>query len=121
MVFDQAIVLENECVRLQPLQKKDYLLFTPFLESTAEIWKYSLSQIRSLSDLENYFAKAAENRRQQKEYPFVVFDKLKNQYAGCTRFYDIQLEYKYLQLGYTWYGLHFQGTYVNKNCKFLVL
>ncbi len=55
------------------------------------------------------------------EYPFIVFDKRTNQYAGSTRFYDIQADYKTLQLGYTWYGKDFQGTGLNKHCKYLLL
>lgn len=43
------------------------------------------------------------------------------QYAGGTRFYDIQCIFKTLQLGYTWYGKIFQGTELNKNCKYLLL
>ena len=55
------------------------------------------------------------------EYPFIVFDKNTQQYAGSTRFYDIQVANKTLQLGYTWYGKAFQGTGLNKNCKLLLL
>ena len=36
-------------------------------------------------------------------------------------FYDIQAAFKTLQLGYTWYGKDFQGTGLNKHCKFLLL
>ena len=56
-----------------------------------------------------------------KEYAFTVFDKIKNRYAGSTRFYDIQNQHKMIQLGYTWYGKDFQGTGLNKNCKYLLL
>ena len=55
------------------------------------------------------------------EYPFIVFDKRTNEYAGSTRFYDIQPANKVLQIGYTWYGKKFQGTGLNKNCKLLLL
>ena len=57
----------------------------------------------------------------KREYTFIVYDKLKNAFAGSTRFYDIQPAYKTLQLGYTWYGKEFQGTGLNKNCKYLLL
>ena len=33
----------------------------------------------------------------------------------------IQLPFKTLQLGYTWYGKDFRGTGLNKHCKFLLL
>ena len=42
-------------------------------------------------------------------------------YAGSTRFYDINILQKTLQLGYTWYGNRFWGTGLNKHCKFLLL
>ena len=64
---------------------------------------------------------AAEARATGREYPFIVFDKLQNCYAGSTRFYDIQLSNQCLQLGYTWFGRQFQGTGLNKHCKFLLL
>jgi RimJ/RimL family protein N-acetyltransferase len=64
---------------------------------------------------------AIRGRKDENAYPFIVFDKLTNQYAGSTRFYDIQPNHQTTQLGYTWYGKAFQGTGLNKNCKFLLL
>jgi N-acetyltransferase len=121
MLFNENIVLENEFVLLRPLLESDLQHLEHFVTHEVEIWKYSLVQIAKVEDLKNYIHQAVENKNQSKEYPFIVFDKQKNQYAGCTRFYDIQLAYQYLQLGYTWYGKNFQGTHVNKNCKLLLL
>lgn len=121
MLFNENIVLENEFVMLRPLQEDDLQHLQHFVMNEPEIWKYSLAQIAKVENLKNYILQAVENRKLTKEYPFVVFDKKKHKYAGCTRFYDIQLAYKYLQLGYTWHGKEFQGTYVNKNCKLLLL
>ncbi len=61
------------------------------------------------------------NRDKLMEYPFIVFDKKTQQFAGSTRYYDIQLSHQTLQLGYTWYGKEFHGTGLNKHCKFLLL
>jgi RimJ/RimL family protein N-acetyltransferase len=36
-------------------------------------------------------------------------------------FYDINLEFKTLLLGFTWYGKQFRGTGLNKHCKYLLL
>lgn len=121
MNFKENIVLENDSVLLRPLQREDIGNLKHFVIYEPEIWKYSLMQVATVEQLEMYIHKAVEAREQEKEYTFVVFDKLRKEYAGCTRFYDIQLPYKYLQLGYTWYGKSFQGTYINKNCKLLLL
>ena len=121
MLVKGPIILEKEFVLLRPLEEGDLRHLRHFVTSEPEIWKYSLAQIATVEDLKNYMKQAVENRRLEKEYPFIVFDKKKNKYAGCTRFYDIQIAYKYLQLGYTWYGKAFRGTHVNKNCKLLLL
>jgi RimJ/RimL family protein N-acetyltransferase len=50
----------------------------------------------------------------------VVFDKIKKQYTGTTRFYDYSSELKTIKLGHTWYGKDFCGTGLNKRCKHLL-
>jgi RimJ/RimL family protein N-acetyltransferase len=69
----------------------------------------------------NYIQLATTARENKTQFPFIVFDKKLGKYAGSTRFYDINLEFKTLLLGFTWYGKQFRGTGVNKHCKFLVL
>lgn len=118
--FDIDYVLENDKVLLRPLTSTDKRHLLQFSVLEPEIWKYSLLTGAGAAQLEHYIAVAEKGREQKKEYPFIVFDKLKGTYAGSTRFYDIQPEYKTLQLGYTWYGKDFQGTGVNKNCKYLL-
>lgn len=120
-MFDTEIILENEFIKLRPLHIDDIALLSHFAISEPTIWKYSLMQIQNENDLRKYIEQAIEARGLKKEYPFIVFDKKKQQYAGSTRFYDIQLQFQTLQLGYTWYGTEFQGTHVNPNCKQLLL
>jgi RimJ/RimL family protein N-acetyltransferase len=71
--------------------------------------------------LKNYMNIAFAEKEKEKEYPFIVFDKRTDEYAGSTRFYDINIPFKTVQLGYTWYGKKFRGTGLNKHCKFLLL
>ncbi len=117
----EKYVLENERVRLVPLKISDYEHLHPFSLNEPEIWKYSLVHAMGEDGLKNYLNLAVTAREAEKEYPFIVFDKRTNNYAGSTRFYDIQLSNKCLQLGFTWYGKHYQGTGLNKHCKFLLL
>lgn len=121
MDFQHQYILENDRALLRPLELADYELLISFAMNEPEIWKYSLVQAGGAAGLKNYIQLAIDGRNAQKEYPFIVFDKKTNQYAGSTRFYDIQLTNKCLQLGYTWYGKDFQGTGLNKQCKYLLL
>jgi len=115
------LVLEDECVLLRPLQMSDLENLLPFSQREPEIWKYSLVRANGKENLENYIEIALQARAKHTEFPFIVFDKRTQQYAGSTRFYDINFAFKTIQLGYTWYGKNFQGTGLNKHCKYLLL
>lgn len=125
MIFDfnTNYILEDEHVILSPLELKhfDELLF--FSENEPEIWDYSVlhSDAAGKEKLSDYINFAMSSREKENEYGFVVFDKLKNKFAGSTRLYNIDLEEKTLEIGYTWYGKDFQGTGLNKHCKYLLL
>ena len=119
--FSNNIILEDDLVLLRPLQESDVDNLLEISINEPETWKYSLVGADGKDNLVNYIQSAVKARETQKEFPFIVFDKKSQKYAGSTRFYDIQLEYKTLQLGYTWYGSAFRGTGLNKHCKFLLL
>lgn len=119
--FSSEIILENNRVLLRPLASSDVENLLYFSQNDPTIWKYSLIKAAGEKNFKNYINVALKARNEQKEYPFIVFDKLTDQYAGSTRFYDIQMNNKSLQLGFTWYGSDFQGTGLNKQCKLLLL
>jgi RimJ/RimL family protein N-acetyltransferase len=119
--FPQNTILENESVLLRPLQESDVENLLEISINEPETWEYSLVRANGKENLENYIQIALKARENKTEFPFVVFDKKSGKYAGSTRFYDISLSFKTLQLGYTWYGKNFRGTGLNKHCKFLLL
>jgi RimJ/RimL family protein N-acetyltransferase len=119
--FPQNITLENDRVLLRPLEANDIEHLLEFSINEPEIWKYSLIDAVGKENLENYIHVALEAKQEKSQFPFIVFDKITGKYAGSTRFYDMQLSHKTLQLGYTWYGKAFQGTGLNKHCKYLLL
>ncbi|MHC0440788.1 GNAT family N-acetyltransferase [Flavobacterium sp. 3-210] len=118
--FTDTIVLEDDFVLLRPLQESDVENLLDISINEPETWKYSLVGAEGKENLMNYIQLAIKARENEKEFPFIVFDKKSKKYAGSTRFYDINLEFKTLQLGYTWYGSEFRGTGLNKHCKFLL-
>jgi N-acetyltransferase len=120
LYFEKDLVLENDFVLLRPLLREDFEHLLNFSLNEPNIWKYSLISADGEANLKNYIDIALKAKQSKTEYPFIVYDKIKKAYAGSTRFYDINFNYKTIQLGYTWYGKNFQGTYVNKNCKYLL-
>lgn len=121
MNINPNLILENDAVLLRGLQQSDLEFLLPFSIHEPELWKYSLVQANGKENLENYISIALEAKANLTEFPFIVYDKVKQEYAGSTRFYDINFSFKTIQLGYTWYGKKFQGTGINKQCKYLLL
>lgn len=119
--FEQDYVLEDERVLLRPLQYYDYTHLEMFAETEPDLWQYSMISAAGKDNMKRYVENALQARNEKREYPFIVFDKKEQVFAGSTRFYDVQVSNPTTQLGYTWYGKKFQGTGLNKHCKFLLL
>ena len=119
--FNENYILESDRVRLEPLEANHFSSLLNYSLNEPEIWKFSSIPAIGPENFKNYLQIAIDNRQKQTEYAFAVYDKKLERYAGSTRFYDIQLQNKTLQLGYTWYGEKFHGTGLNKHCKYLLL
>jgi N-acetyltransferase len=119
--FPGNLKLEDDRVLLRPLQYNDVEYLLPFAENEPEIWNYSLISAAGKTGMTSYIDSAVVQRNLEKEYSFIIFDKQADAYAGCSRFYNIQLPYSTTALGYTWYGKNFQRTGLNRHCKLLML
>jgi N-acetyltransferase len=119
--FPENMILENERTILRPLQASDLEFLLPYAINEPDTWKYSLISPTGEKGMKEYIHTTIEQREQKNEFPFIVFDKATNLYAGSTRFYDIQLNNLTTQLGYTWYGKDFRRTGLNRHCKLLML
>jgi RimJ/RimL family protein N-acetyltransferase len=119
--FDQSYILENEVVQLRPLLPADLEELMVFANNEPTLWDYSLTPANGRENMTKYIIAAINDKELGKSYPFIVYDKRKKAYAGSTRFYDYSAHHAATQLGYTWYGKEFQGTGLNKNCKYLLL
>jgi RimJ/RimL family protein N-acetyltransferase len=115
--FLKDYTLENKFVRLTPL-KRIHINSLLEISKDPEIWTYFSEKGDGLKNLTAYVDNAIKKRKEKKEYPFVVFDKINNLFVGTTRLYEYSSELKTLKLGHTWYGKKYRGTYINKNCKY---
>ncbi len=121
MLFPENLILENDRVLLRSLQPDDLQHLAPFAINEPDIWRFSTIAVEGETGMQAYIDMAIKERERGYSFPFIIFDKQTDKYAGSTRFYDIQPANKTTQLGYTWYGKQFQRTGLNRNCKFLLL
>ncbi|MEM6800494.1 MAG: GNAT family N-acetyltransferase [Bacteroidota bacterium] len=119
--FEEDYILENEVTLLRPLRASDFEEMLKYAIAEPKLWTYSLLSADGKENMEKYLQAALEAKSAKTSYPFAVFDKRKNRFAGSTRFYDFSQRHLSTQLGYTWYGKEFWGRGLNKNCKYLML
>lgn len=85
--FTKEYILENEFARLIRLIEEQFLPLKS-ISRTSEIWTCFLENGCGEENFQTYFQAGLQQRENQKEYPFAVFDKLKKKYAGMTCLYD---------------------------------
>ncbi len=118
--FNETYILENEFVRLSPLKQTDFEHLLKFSINEPELWRFNSGGANGAENLEKYIANAIKQRKEKKEYPFIVFDKRKNMFVGSTRFYTFNSLNETIDIGYTWYGKESHGDGINKHCKYLI-
>ncbi|MBN8192934.1 GNAT family N-acetyltransferase [Bacillus sp. NTK074B] len=87
----------------------------------SEIWRFMLSEITTLEQMEHWVTAAIGLREQEIALPFSVILKKENKIIGSTRLFQIDLSHKSCELGSTWYSKDHQRSFVNSNCKYLIL
>ncbi|WP_462254515.1 GNAT family N-acetyltransferase [Ferruginibacter sp.] len=118
--FSNTIVLEDDLVRIEPLEEKHFELLLP-VAMQKELWLYTIQQINSPEDFKKYFDTALKEKEQQKSFPFAYFNKQTQLYVGSTRYLNIDFGNLRLEIGSTWLHPSMHGTGFNKHCKFLLL
>lgn len=119
--FSSDIILENDYVRLSPLSLADVNNLLPVAVLDDKLIQYSPAQIHSEPMLTKYIDNFLKEKERGTRYPFVIFDKKTNYYAGSTSYLNINLTHKRLEIGSTWIAKQFQRTALNRNCKLLLL
>jgi RimJ/RimL family protein N-acetyltransferase len=86
-----------------------------------DIWKYRIEKIKTKEELKEYMEHAIGGINDRSIIPFTIFDKKLDKIAGTTRFADISVEDKSLEIGWTSIAPEVMRTEVNTECKYLLL
>lgn len=116
MLTIESTTLKGSWVQLEPLNDshKSELYNAAQDES---IWTYNSSKAFG-EGFYRWFNKAITAST---HLPFIVRRISDKRIIGSTRYYDINPEHHRLTIGYTWYIPEAWGTYVNPECKLLLL
>ncbi|MDL2143715.1 GNAT family protein [Flavobacterium tructae] len=119
-ILQSEIILENEKVLLIPFESRRNIELKEIIFDDG-IWKYMGMYVRDEKDFENYIQNTLEQKTAGICYPFLIIDKATNRVAGSTRYGYLNHTSQKCEIGWTWYGEKFQGTGLNKACKFELL
>lgn len=118
-IYQNPPTLENERIKLIPMEMDHVQPL--FAMSDSGVWEFMLTEVKTEKQMHHWVEKAVELRREGTALPFVVILKETNQLVGTTRLFNIDFNQKACEIGSTWYGPRFRRTFVNSDCKFLLL
>jgi N-acetyltransferase len=121
MMDIKPVVLTGRHVRLEPMTEGH-------IPGLAEIgvgqnfWDFMLyGPMNSEEDMRGWVMDIISRGEKGNDLPFVVFHLASGHVAGATRYLNILPKDRGLEIGGTWYGIDFQRTVVNTECKYLLL
>lgn len=120
MAWFQKVVLENEWVKLEPLEVHHAEALVR-AASDGELWNLWFTSVPTQANIQAYIQKAIDDYIKDCGLAFVVIDKKSNTIIGSTRYTHAAQEDRRLEIGYTWYAQSFQRTIINTACKQLLL
>lgn len=116
MIINLQPVLENEVIRLQPLQQDDFERLYA-VASDPLIWEQHPNKDRYKREVfQTYFEGAMESKG-----ALLLIDKLTDEVAGSSRFYDHNEAENSLLIGYTFIARKFWGKAYNPAMKALMI
>jgi RimJ/RimL family protein N-acetyltransferase len=114
------VILGGRKVRLEPLS----LEHVPRLAEVAlepAIWQWTLARPTSEAEVRAWAEAALAGRAAGTEFPFVTLEAATGRPIGSSRFMNIVLEHRRLEIGWTWVAPAWQRTGANREAKLLML
>ena len=117
----KPVILIGKYVRLEPMTEVHIPGLTE-IGAGQKFWDFMLyGNIETEADMANWVRDILSRAEKGTDLPFVAIHLASGRVAGATRYLNIMPKDRGLEVGGTWYGLEFQRTPVNTECKYLLL
>jgi N-acetyltransferase len=117
-IMVEPVTLRGSVVVLEPM-RADHAEALAGIGLDPELWRWIPTPVTTADDMLAYVAKALEEQRSGISLPFVIVAQ--GQIAGSTRYGNIDLANRRLEIGWTWVAPAYQRTSVNTEAKLLLL
>jgi RimJ/RimL family protein N-acetyltransferase len=116
------ITLEGAHVRLEPLKPEHApMLWQIAKEHLSELFQWIPYKLESLAEFEDFNARVLDEQARGLSVPFATFQRKPNQIVGTTRYMNMDLANRKVEIGSTWIAPQWQRTVINTEAKYLML
>ena len=117
----KPVVLQGNYVRLEPLSE-EHVPGLAEIGAGQTFWDFMVyGNVNTVEDMRRWVRDLLARAAKGTDQPFAVIHLASGRVAGATRYMNIMPKDRGLEIGGTWYGLEFQRTVVNTECKYLLL
>jgi RimJ/RimL family protein N-acetyltransferase len=120
LAFIEPITLKGAIATLEPLAREHEAALAK-AAADGELWRLWYTSVAHPDKTVEYIATALDQRARLDAMPFVVRQNATGDIVGCTRYFNVDVANRRLEIGHTWYAKRVQRTGVNTECKLLLL
>lgn len=116
----QPVVLEGRYVRLEPLAPVHAMALAGLVQEEL-LWHNPYTFIPAPANINLFISSARDALEEGRELAFAIVDIASGTVVGSSRFRDIDLRHRRVEIGLTFIAPPWQRTYVNAESKYLML
>jgi RimJ/RimL family protein N-acetyltransferase len=114
------ITLEGSHVRLEPLSESHHAGLSE-VGLDPVLWKWIPTQVQTADQMMAYIRSALADQAKGISLPFATVENATGKVIGSTRYLNIEMAHKRLEIGSTWIAPAWQRTAINTEAKYLMM
>jgi RimJ/RimL family protein N-acetyltransferase len=116
------MILEGEVVRLEPMRREHARLFWEAArDALDDIFRWIPNRMRSPEDFQTAVDNILEETERGESVAFATIERRSGRLVGSTRFMNMDLSNRRVEIGSTWIAPPWQRTAINTEAKYLML
>jgi RimJ/RimL family protein N-acetyltransferase len=120
--FAAPFSLEGTHVRLDPLRPEHVpMLWEIVKEHLDDIFRWIPYRLQSLQDFEAFNRQVHDEQQRGLSVPFATVERSSGKVIGTTRYMNMDLANRKVEIGSTWIAPPWQRTVINTEAKYLML
>lgn len=117
----EPVTLEGRFVRLEPLTLEEHHAALSEVGLDEDLWRLIPQPVTTPEEMRAYISTALEGQAKGLFLPFATIEKSSGKAIGSTRYANIDMEHRHVEIGWTWVARAWQRTAINTEAKYLML